>query len=262
MEYHPFASIFPLMDDERLSGLRNDIKNNGLMVPIVLYEGMVLDGRNRYLACQLENVPHRFYEFAGTEIEALNYVMSLNAERRDLSSSQRAAVAIDFETHRADVAKRMKDAAKERQREGGGDKKSREAKEKSVRQEIAEPILDPDERKYDHQLAEQFDTNRAYVHQIRRIKKASPDDFENIKKGQDTVPSVIAKLDREQRAAEGKPPRLRVVITSNRAESIKELSGKLDAALGKPDFELSLVRVRQAWRELQSVLSACLQEIE
>ena len=55
-EFHPLADIFPMLDDNELKALAEDIKTKGLTEPITLYEGKVLDGRNRYRACDLAKV--------------------------------------------------------------------------------------------------------------------------------------------------------------------------------------------------------------
>jgi hypothetical protein len=49
---HSFANIFPILDPTSVEfmALVDDIKENDLREPITLYEGKVLDGRNRYLA--------------------------------------------------------------------------------------------------------------------------------------------------------------------------------------------------------------------
>jgi hypothetical protein len=49
--FHPFANLFPLLEAEELRALKDDIARNGLHDPIVLHEGQILDGRNRFLAC-------------------------------------------------------------------------------------------------------------------------------------------------------------------------------------------------------------------
>jgi hypothetical protein len=48
---HPYANLMPMMsEEERARQLAADIKRNGLQVRIDLFEGMILDGRNRYRA--------------------------------------------------------------------------------------------------------------------------------------------------------------------------------------------------------------------
>ena len=91
MEYHEIANIFPLMEGTELTELSADIKKNGLIDPIWLYENKILDGRNRYRACQEVGVEPRFQSYPGND--PLQYVISLNLHRRHLNESQRAVVA-------------------------------------------------------------------------------------------------------------------------------------------------------------------------
>jgi len=91
-EFHEFANIFPMLDGEELENLRADIEKHGLVEPIVLYEGKILDGRNRATACEalgIEPVP--VVEYTGDDPVA--YVVSKNLKRRHLNESQRAMVA-------------------------------------------------------------------------------------------------------------------------------------------------------------------------
>ena len=63
LKIHPIAAIFPLLEGEALSQLADDIREHGLRDPICLYEGKVLDGRNRAAACALAGVTPKTYEF-------------------------------------------------------------------------------------------------------------------------------------------------------------------------------------------------------
>ena len=64
-EYHELANLFPLMDESQYSDLVADIKENGLVESIVLHEGKILDGRNRYNACNDAGVEPNFVEYEG-----------------------------------------------------------------------------------------------------------------------------------------------------------------------------------------------------
>jgi hypothetical protein len=52
LRIHPLAETFPPMTGAEFDVLAADIRANGLINPITLFEGMVLDGRNRLRACE------------------------------------------------------------------------------------------------------------------------------------------------------------------------------------------------------------------
>ena len=83
--------------------LAADIQQNDLLEKIILFEGLILDGRNRYLALKIAGVPlvyeDHFKRFRGTEAEALRLVAALNLRRRHLSASQRALIASSITTY-------------------------------------------------------------------------------------------------------------------------------------------------------------------
>lgn len=96
LTFHEYADIFPMLSLEELDTLAADIAANGLLEPITLYEGKVLDGRNRYVACLNVAVDPRFTQYTGDD--PLGFVVSKNLHRRQLTSSQRAVVALDIES--------------------------------------------------------------------------------------------------------------------------------------------------------------------
>ena len=93
--FHPFADIFPLMDEAALAELAADIKAESQREPIHLWQDQIIDGRNRYRACRIAGVEPIFkkIEFPGGDQEALAYVLSRNLKRRHLSVTQRSDVA-------------------------------------------------------------------------------------------------------------------------------------------------------------------------
>src|SRR5580698_4551594 len=95
---HPFAALFPELPLEELMQLASDIKERGQLEPIILYKGLILDGRNRYSACQIAGVKPRTEEFnaKATKRSPEQFVLSRNLRRRHLSVGQRAAIALDW----------------------------------------------------------------------------------------------------------------------------------------------------------------------
>jgi phage N-6-adenine-methyltransferase len=104
---HPAAELFPFMSDEELAELAADIRAHGLLEPIVLLDGLVLDGRNRLRACEAAGVQPRFVEWDGSG-DPVEWVISKNLKRRHLDTSQRSIVAArKLEYYRAQAKERQ-----------------------------------------------------------------------------------------------------------------------------------------------------------
>ncbi len=89
-ELHPLCSLFPRMADADFDALCADIKANGLRHMIVMHEGMILDGGNRYRACLETGTTPHFTDYGHGDPVA--YVLSQNLHRRHLTPGQRAAI--------------------------------------------------------------------------------------------------------------------------------------------------------------------------
>lgn len=110
MDYHPISTIFPLMEGEALDKLTQDIAENGLREPIVLLDGKILDGRNRYLACQKAAIKPEFTTYCGDS--PLRYVLSLNLRRRHLTSSELSTVAVEALPWLEEEARKQQEATR------------------------------------------------------------------------------------------------------------------------------------------------------
>jgi hypothetical protein len=99
LEIHPLALAFPDYGKDDFEKLTNDILNHGLRQPITLFEGQVLDGRNRVEAMKKAGRPSiPAVPFEGTFEEASAFVVSMNDIRRHMTTSQRVAVAAELAT--------------------------------------------------------------------------------------------------------------------------------------------------------------------
>jgi len=94
---HPAAELFPRMSPDELRALGEDIKKNGLHVPVALWSGggkkmYVIDGINRLDA--METVGIAFDDMKGfqtmkPETDPYAFAISMNIERRHLNAEQK-----------------------------------------------------------------------------------------------------------------------------------------------------------------------------
>jgi ParB-like chromosome segregation protein Spo0J len=87
--FHPLANLFPLMEGEEFDALVADIKANGLHYPIVLYDGKILDGRNRYRACLAAGFEPAVRNGDNWIGDPASFVISRNIRRRHLTAEQK-----------------------------------------------------------------------------------------------------------------------------------------------------------------------------
>jgi len=112
LPFHPLADLFPLIEGAEFDDLVTSIKENGQREPIVLLDGSILDGRNRYRACLAAGVEPITKIFDGTD--PVRFVVDVNVRRRHLNESQRAMIGGrlaslkrgDVETQRAVAAEK------------------------------------------------------------------------------------------------------------------------------------------------------------
>ena len=88
-EQHPLSAAFPPMTPEEFQSLQSSINENGVLNPITIYEGMVLDGWHRYQAA-LElgmDCPEAELE---DWIDPKDFVLAQNKNRRHITAAQLA----------------------------------------------------------------------------------------------------------------------------------------------------------------------------
>jgi site-specific DNA-methyltransferase (adenine-specific) len=160
--------------------LTEDIKNNGLIEHIWIYEDKILDGRNRYLACIAAEIEPKFREYKGDGLDALKFVLSLNLQRRQLDASQRACVA-------QDVMPMYEKAAKERQRTLNN----------------ASGINSRSENKGNSRdfVAYEFNVNSHYIQDAKLVKAESPTLFDEVKAGLIHLKEAVNTIKKDKREA-------------------------------------------------------------
>ena len=85
------------MSADDFRALKDDIDNNGQREPVIVLDGMVLDGWHRYRACTELGLKVTQFTFPEND-DPVAFVLSHNLHRRHLTASQRAAAVVACST--------------------------------------------------------------------------------------------------------------------------------------------------------------------
>jgi hypothetical protein len=179
LEFHEIANIFPLMDGEEFLGLKHSIAENGQREPIIIFNGKIIDGRNRYRVCSELGINPDFCEWDenGSLVE---FVWDRNYHRRNLSPGQRAGCSLKFE-------KQLAKEAKERMTAGINQYSSPTQKFAEGSKGEARKIA-----------ATKLGTNRQYVSDMKKLDKEHPEKFAEVMSGEKNIPQVKKEIRKEE----------------------------------------------------------------
>lgn len=164
---HPASQIFPPMTDDEFAALCKDIAKRGLVDDILLLDGQILEGNNRYRACMEVDIEPRTINWIGADPVA--FVLSKNLHRRHLTLPQKAAVAVE--------AKGLyTEAAKARMAEGGRVGGQSAGKGTANLQEASRGTALG-------QAAKAIGVSERSAYDANRVKELSPEVFADMKQG-------------------------------------------------------------------------------
>jgi len=205
MEAHELAKYFPMLEGDEFDMLVEDIREHGQLEPIVTVDGKILDGVNRYRACEKIGIEAETEEYDGDD--PLSYVISLNIRRRHMDVSQRAMLA-------QEMLPEFERQARER--------KSESAKEQHDGVRFGRTgSKDPqqtwhDEHRARDDAAKMFGVSSPTIQRAKRIKEKAPQSVvDDIIRGKTTVTAVDADL----RAAEAD----RIAATRKGKQNLREV---------------------------------------
>ena len=104
---HPVADMFPMIEPytREWNALKFSFNDHGQLDPIVIHEGVLLDGRNRLAMCKMLGLDPKVIEFRevvggdiGDEENHLvisEWILAKNLARRNLTQDQQAAVVVE-----------------------------------------------------------------------------------------------------------------------------------------------------------------------
>jgi ParB-like chromosome segregation protein Spo0J len=175
MKHHEYANIYRLLNDSEIQKMAESIKEQGQILPIVTYEGLILDGRNRYKACLIAGVKPRFEEYTGDD--PLGRIAALNDHRRH-----------DNPTELALVGERM--ASLKRGGTGANQYKSAESPS-----EPSAPVITL------QRAAELAGTSKAQIKRVRKAKKDGIPELVDMLESSEITPAdadVVSSLPEEE----------------------------------------------------------------
>lgn len=207
---HEF-NFFPTNENDYKNIVKN-MRENGydITLPIIIFEGKILDGWHRYKASQEVGIKAEAIQFNGSKEDALLYSIRTNKDRRHLGSSQLATLAVQAEPLFKAIEEETRKKQREKQKENANNQFTKEASGKKIPEGIlSEPFVkkftegSPKQNKQEpsirtaEKVAEIFNTNKDYINQAKKLKEESPEKFEQVMKGEKNF-SEIKKEEKKE----------------------------------------------------------------
>ena len=163
---HPLATLFPDMSARDYVALREDIRQHGVRVPILVHGGEILDGRHRYRACRELGKPCPAVEWNGSHpwLE----VQSRNLLRRHLAKEQVCAIqriAAERFPQIAELVQEAKTEARQRKAQAKGQPRGKKALTRSQDRQ----------RESADDVGAQVGVSGATVKRVDRLARIAPD---------------------------------------------------------------------------------------
>lgn len=177
-----FKSLIPPLSNEEYKQLEENIKSEGCRDSLVVWEGVLIDGHNRYRICtnnniQFETVDKHF----NSRDEAKEWVIKNQFGRRNLSTFQKTELAFMLE----DL---YKEKARERQLEG----KKVDVTLSSIGDKV-------EKGRVDEKLAKIAGVGSGTIHRARKVREEAPIELlEKVKSGEKTLNSAYNEIKAKQ----------------------------------------------------------------
>ena len=100
--------------------LIEDIQARGCIAPLIVWEGIIVDGHNRYRICHEHNIPFGIEEVAfESKTDARIWIITNQLSRRNLSPFEKCELALSMEKDLKELAEQRRREAISRSRQTG-----------------------------------------------------------------------------------------------------------------------------------------------
>ena len=182
-----YSALVPEMSAIEWQEFIENVKKFGIRQPITINNDLtILDGRHRVRACKelgIEKITAIVNEM--DERQAVEYVRDTAIERRSLSVEQR----LDIIFKCGDLMKGLAEEAKKRKIEGG--EKGREIKRSGLTSQDTKPDKP---KRTSEAIADMVGTSASSVNRFKRIRKESPEIYEEVVSGEKPILTAYKEL--------------------------------------------------------------------
>jgi len=167
MESHPIhrvAMMFPAPSDDDMASLRESIEQDGVIQPILLWREQIVDGKTRYGIAKELGIDAPFESLPDTleESQVVQRCAAINLSRRHLTSSQKAAIAVQLGMLDTEIE----------------------------RNATTEPEEGEKPRDAGAAVARQVGTNKGYVWTAKDLRENAPELLPQVASGKMTIPQA------------------------------------------------------------------------
>ena len=185
-----FRDLIPPLNEEELKLLEESLAADGCESPLIVWNGVIIDGHNRYAICRKHNIPFPIQEKNfDTREEVMLWMLRNQLGRRNLNNYQRSELALRTEPLLREAAKK-----KQATSTGGQEPRLLETSRKAERKIHT-----------DKELANLAGVSDNTIRKARRIVKDADDAVKReLRQGKLTVNKAYTDLVEKARADEPK----------------------------------------------------------
>lgn len=201
-----FKGVLPPLDEEERAGLEELLLAEGCRDALVVWNGLLIDGHNRFEICQRHGIPFQVVEREFEDRAAVRIWMRENQHsRRNLSAAWKIELALaNKEDLKAKGRAKMADDAPKAKRP----KMGLSPGDKPIGAEGAPQDSDtaPPRHNTREEIAKQAGVSTGQISMAEQVREKAPDLWENAKQGETSIKAAYQKIrkkeKKEQRAAE------------------------------------------------------------
>lgn len=240
-----FKSLIPPLTESERSGLEDRLRADGCLSPLVVWNGILLDGHNRLEICERLNIQYGTKSIDGIETrdDAMAWIIQNQFSHRNLTKFQRAELVLRLEPLIA--AK-----AKERMRERKGNQPGATSVQNSA------PLSTP--AKTRDELAKIAGISHDTIDKAKTISKRAPEEVKDkLRRGETSINVAYQQVRRtKQMAANAEKSKRAPRPRGGQAAKAAELMKTLEDWANKPEQQISYLEIRRVVKELAPLVYA------